>query len=431
MKFTPEQIEHWQQLWNDALKDSSWVQQQKELDAHRNVVRGEIVDYLNQFDSGVVSLTDFRATFDRKTRSEWDGFGLKAMNGAMFLNMLVKHIPDSSSLTKALKSALALPKDEKVAREQLSNFSQYLEILIESGKTTRRQLQPARSSALLSAFWHLQEPEVWPVFYSSGQSVLRQEKIYSPSNDSIADYFSFRDCYLSLTASLGLRVWDLEHLIYRLEDGQKAMEDEPTPDSPVSPTATLSNEIEIVADESKDSEDIGHSRVQLLLAKIGKKLNCKVWIASNDQNRQAEGIRLGDLSLDVLPNLGLDPQSQKTIQLIDVLWLKGNNQIVAAFEVEHSTSIYSGLLRMSDLVAQLPNLSFPLYIVAPDWRMPKVRQQLSRPTFQKLELHEVCWFFTCEALIREANNIMNWANDPSVIKNLASKVTAKEIEESL
>jgi hypothetical protein len=36
--------------------------------------------------------------------------------------------------------------------------------------------------------------------------------------------------------------------------------------------------------------------------------------------------------------------------LIDVLWVsKESGKIVAAFEVEHSTSIYSGIVRMLDL----------------------------------------------------------------------------------
>ena len=41
-------------------------------------------------------------------------------------------------------------------------------------------------------------------------------------------------------------------------------------------------------------------------------------------------------------------------------WLKGN-AVVAAFEIESTTSIYSGLLRMSDLIAMQPNLNIPLY----------------------------------------------------------------------
>jgi hypothetical protein len=54
--------------------------------------------------------------------------------------------------------------------------------------------------------------------------------------------------------------------------------------------------------------------------------------------------------------------TNRTIELIDVLWLKGNT-ILAAFEIEATTSIYSGLLRMSDLLALQPNLDLALYLV--------------------------------------------------------------------
>ena len=48
-----------------------------------------------------------------------------------------------------------------------------------------------------------------------------------------------------------------------------------------------------------------------------------------------------------------DDATNKTIELIDVLWLE-SDAIIAAFEVEHTTAIYSGLLRMSDLVSMQP-----------------------------------------------------------------------------
>ena len=143
---------------------------------------------------------------------------------------------------------------------------------------------------------------------------------------------------------------------------------------------------------------------------------------SSIQNRIWNGERLGVLSLKNLPNLWMDSEFQRTISLIDVLWIKGASQIVAAFEVEHTTSIYSGLLRMSDLVALAPNSNFPLYIVTPEERLDKVRRELSRPTFQTLELHRRCGFFSEELLLQEYDSIMRWASSPSAIENLASRV---------
>ena len=56
--------------------------------------------------------------------------------------------------------------------------------------------------------------------------------------------------------------------------------------------------------------------------------------------------------------------------------------MVAAFEIESTTSIYSGLLRMSDLIAMQPNLNIPLYLVAPNERRQKVFAEVNRSTGQ-------------------------------------------------
>ena len=177
-------------------------------------------------------------------------------------------------------------------------------------------------------------------------------------------------------------------------------------------------------DAKADDEEgaLEHTEIQWLLAKLGRKLGCRVWVAANDRKREWKGESLESLSIQKLPSLGLDPDSQRIISLIDVVWLKGANQVAAAFEVEHTTSVYSGLLRLADLASLSPNLNFPLYIVAPTARLEKVRRELSRPTFQMLELHRRCAFFASEALVEAAENIMRWANTPAAIDRLASRV---------
>ena len=90
----------------------------------------------------------------------------------------------------------------------------------------------------------------------------------------------------------------------------------------------------------------------------------------------------------------------KTIEQIDVIWLK-NRSMVRAFEVEHTTAIYSGLLRMADLLALQPNMSIRLHIVAPDERRNKVLREIKRPVFSLLEsgpLYEVCSFIPYSAI---------------------------------
>src|SRR5438270_8204401 len=96
----------------------------------------------------------------------------------------------------------------------------------------------------------------------------------------------------------------------------------------------------------------------------------------------------------------------RTIELIDVLWLSGNS-IVAAFEVECTTSVYSGLLRMSDLLALQPNLDINLYLVAPDDRRDKVEQEILRPTFTLREkpLRRICGFIGFSKLTEQIEGV--------------------------
>lgn len=66
-----------------------------------------------------------------------------------------------------------------------------------------------------------------------------------------------------------------------------------------------------------------------------------------------------------------------------MLWFqKGTNNVIAAFEVEKSTSIYSGILRLADLSYSIADGDEVLYLVVPDTREKDVRLQLSRPAIK-------------------------------------------------
>jgi hypothetical protein len=150
-----------------------------------------------------------------------------------------------------------------------------------------------------------------------------------------------------------------------------------------------------------------HTEMQYHLMTLGSEMGLELWMARNDRSRKWDGIALADLPgvIQELPTQ-FNEATNRTIELIDVLWLKGNS-IVAAFEVECTTSIYSGLLRMSDLLALQPNLEINLFLVAPDERRDKVKQEILRPTFSLREkpLAEVCGFLSFEKLAEKVDGI--------------------------
>ena len=146
-----------------------------------------------------------------------------------------------------------------------------------------------------------------------------------------------------------------------------------------------------------------HEEIQWLLLKLGSDLGLDVWVARNDKNRAYNDNQFSSLPrlVSELPRQ-FDEATNKTIELIDVLWLQGE-AIVAAFEVEHTSAVYSGLLRISDLVSMQPNIKLNLYIVAPDDRRDKVFYEINRPTFAKLKpsLPEICKFISYSELKKE------------------------------
>lgn len=133
-------------------------------------------------------------------------------------------------------------------------------------------------------------------------------------------------------------------------------------------------------------EDRTHAEVQGWLRDLGVALGFDVWVASNDRNRPYDGGRLADGCLDALPANLEAVSAADAIRLIDVLWIdKSTGGVAAAFEVEHTTSIYSGIVRMLDLALGLPDqASHALFLVAPDTREGDVRDQLRRPAFSRV-----------------------------------------------
>lgn len=140
-------------------------------------------------------------------------------------------------------------------------------------------------------------------------------------------------------------------------------------------------EEDIIADVEQNSTL--HTEIQWLLLKLGQDMKLDVWVATNDRSKSFNGNRFDDQPklLRRLPQR-FDEATQRIVELIDVLWLKGQ-ALVAAFEIENTSSIYSGLLRLSDLTAMQPDIDTPLYIVAPDERERKVILEINRPTFSK------------------------------------------------
>ena len=171
------------------------------------------------------------------------------------------------------------------------------------------------------------------------------------------------------------------------------------PDGVVSVTVPQDEDEETAALTKEDSVR-DSAKIQALLAKCGEKMGFKVWLPKSDRNAVLKEWKpSNDVLLDVLP-LNYNEPTLQTIENIDVLWLKGR-AIMRAFEVEHTTAVYSGILRMADLMALQPNMDIKLHIVAPTGRKDKVYSEIRRPVFSLLDrgpLSKYCTFISYDSV---------------------------------
>lgn len=139
------------------------------------------------------------------------------------------------------------------------------------------------------------------------------------------------------------------------------------------------------------------------MLRLGHAMRYDVWLPRNDRKAVWAGKRITDLPgvLNDLPPTSVLPEdrAQRLLENVDVLWLE-KGHITAAFEVEHTTPIYSGLLRMSDLMVLFPHLSMTAFVVAPEARLDLVKAEIHRPTFNqdRIKLTQRCRVITFERL---------------------------------
>ncbi|MDY6864234.1 MAG: hypothetical protein SV062_14770 [Thermodesulfobacteriota bacterium] len=150
----------------------------------------------------------------------------------------------------------------------------------------------------------------------------------------------------------------------------------------------------------KEVPELSHSQIQTLLGSIGAIKGYDIWIPANDRNKMDWSITHQFNCQDILP------QSFHTvmdiISEVDVIWIeRGVGKLRSLFEVEHSTPIYSGLLRFNDIHLITPNLGASYSIVSNDERRALFVRQLNRPTFKMSRLGEICTFL-------EYANVFSW-----------------------
>jgi hypothetical protein len=442
MAWSHEQIEQWHRLHRAYLDDTGLVKRNKDMDQRRLGEQHEMMQWLHAFLDGTITLKQFNTVFQQKTHKAWNAFHLQGMSGGLFLNKLVKYVPNEDTFAHLFRLMLCVPEETQDGRRQMQAFIRFIEALITSGQITRAQLQPGRVPFFLSAWWHIQDPERWPIyFFDVRQALLPKEMRSTEAPDPVERYFAFRTRFLALAQALGISSWELEHVAtwfaqwkpeassIEKAHGSADVSSDHQRVSPQKQACILANR---AAAKNKHGAAAGdqesntqmkermvscRTHLQWLLAKLGHKVGCRVWIAASDHNKECQYERLGNLSLPSLP-VFTDPTCQQILRQIDVLWLL-EDEVIAAYEIEQAhTDVSISLLRLYDLGALFLTHQVHLCVVAPQDHFEKVRYALSRPTFRGHELRKHCALISEEVLLQQEAHILRWASSPAVIEEL-------------
>ena len=143
--------------------------------------------------------------------------------------------------------------------------------------------------------------------------------------------------------------------------------------------------------------ELTHPQIQSLIGSIGIKKGFDIWFPKNDKIKIDSSIVNIKRIRENLPNYS--KEIDHIIAEIDVIWLDNTNP-VSFYEVEHSTPIYSGLLRFNDVLLTVPNVE-NFNVIANNDRENKFGREINRPTFKQNKLIEKVTFLDYE-------NIYSW-----------------------
>ena len=176
--------------------------------------------------------------------------------------------------------------------------------------------------------------------------------------------------------------------------------------------------------DEKEEGDL-HTEMQYHLLRIGHSLGYDVISASNDRSRCHKGNNFSFISLSKFPDIGVYGNTNKTIALIDVIWFqKGTNKIISAFEVEKSTTITSGIARLTDLFHSFSEDPSSLFLVIPDDRENELKLKLSSPT-NKVTIQGrniKIYYILFSDLHKHCDAICKFGEDKEILKKISKVV---------
>lgn len=138
----------------------------------------------------------------------------------------------------------------------------------------------------------------------------------------------------------------------------------------------------IINIEVLNDKELSHSDLQAKLVLIGSYLNYRTFVPANDASKSTIFGTLGDLCSErKVPEGSIPALSLDTVKFVDVIWFDEDGYPTHAFEVEHTTDITKGLLRLY----QVHKLKIKMFIISKNDSKRKFEREVAKSPFSKIK----------------------------------------------
>lgn len=205
-------------IWNSFNSNNNFVTEasiwEKNRDSNINDIKGYIETYLISNGTGINELRKFAIEINSRSaiNQEWDLWGYKGKNGKT-LNSLInndktKLLPKTklNTLSDVFKESINAPTNIDDAKIKINNFVDFV------GSPYKGDV-----NSLLSFFWHIQEPNAWPIYYVTLRKSFIKLNIWNKTGDEPTNYETFYNLIyamkniISEISSSSININEIEH----------------------------------------------------------------------------------------------------------------------------------------------------------------------------------------------------------------------------
>lgn len=216
------------------LKDDALVEWYEDFDDRRILIIKRINPLISTYLSNQLAVGEFKTKIDSISKTKkgsreeiGDLWGFKGIKGMMFFNLLHTACElHDFDLDELLKPAIKLPANQNEAFSQMKTFYDRVSDIQGKYEDRRKAPNPRSVPYFLTYFWQIQNPDTWPIQYTSMERAFEMLDVWTSSDDIIADHEAFLDLMTKLEKLFSthtkqpFNLWKVEHVFYRYYTNQ-------------------------------------------------------------------------------------------------------------------------------------------------------------------------------------------------------------------